>query len=157
VGAVTAMLDGIVNVTRRVVPTTVATAVAFVVVIAPLAAGCKATSVLAGKIVPAGKFDPVITMLVTPACPAAGAAAGASVTCACAVPQPAMAENTNNRIRRAKNKKSPPSAIGHGPVPVNSYQGRQGDAEQQKASWLGHPGREVPRNADEGEIGARHQ
>ena len=65
----TEMLEGIVKATRRVVPTTVVTEFAFVVVSAPPVAGCKVTSVEAGRIVPAGKFDPVIRMDVTPGWP----------------------------------------------------------------------------------------
>jgi hypothetical protein len=75
------MEDGMINVTRRVLPTTVVTELAFVTTAgAPPAANSMVTFVSEGKIVPLGNPVPVIVMLVTPACPAVGVAAGDRVT-----------------------------------------------------------------------------
>jgi hypothetical protein len=80
VGAVTVIVAGIMKATRRVVPTTVVTVVAAVVVDRPPAAGVMATVTEAGWIVPAGKLEPVRVMLVMPGCPAVGETAVESVT-----------------------------------------------------------------------------
>ena len=85
VGTERLMDDGIVKATRRVLPTIVVTALAFVVAkTPPAAAGWRVTVVLAGRIVPLGKFEPVTLMIVTPGAPAVGAADGLNVTCVCA-------------------------------------------------------------------------
>ena len=71
------------NITRRVLPTIVVTELAFVTTEAPPpAANCMVTFVFEGKIVPLGNPEPVMVMLVTPACPAVGVAAGDRVTTA---------------------------------------------------------------------------
>ena len=71
---------GIVNETRRVVPTTVVRAVAGVVISAPPATGFSVRLTLAGAIVPAGKLDPVMLRLVTPGSPALGDVVATRVT-----------------------------------------------------------------------------
>ena len=63
VGVETVIVLGIWNVTRRVVPMTVATALAGVVPPGPPAAGSTSTVTSAGAITPDGKFDPVTLML----------------------------------------------------------------------------------------------
>jgi hypothetical protein len=75
------MADGMINVTRRVLPTIVVTELAFVTMaVAPPAANSIVTFVSAGRMVPLGNPEPVMVMLVTPACPAVGVAAGDRVT-----------------------------------------------------------------------------
>jgi hypothetical protein len=75
------MEDGMINVTRRVLPTTVVTELDFVTTAGvPPAANSMVTFVFEGKIVPLGNPEPVMVMLVTPACPAIGVATGDSVT-----------------------------------------------------------------------------
>jgi hypothetical protein len=72
-----------INITRRVLPTIVVTELAFATTgVAPPAANSMVTFVSEGKIVPLGNPEPVMVMLVTPACPAAGVAAGDRVTTA---------------------------------------------------------------------------
>jgi hypothetical protein len=78
-GADTLTEPGIVNVTRRVVPVTVARAVACVLTPVPPLLGVSVTVTLAGRIVPTGKFEPVTLMLVTPGSPTLGEALGKSV------------------------------------------------------------------------------
>jgi hypothetical protein len=80
VGAETWTVAGIVNVTRRVVPATIATAVAGVVTEEFPPTGVSVTVTLVGTIVPAGKFDPVTLRLVTPGSPVLGEVLGNSVT-----------------------------------------------------------------------------
>ena len=72
--------------TRRDVPTTVATFDASVVTVgpAPAVAGASVTVTSAGAMVPDGKFEPVTLTLVTPACPDDGLTALLSVTLVCA-------------------------------------------------------------------------
>lgn len=84
VGVVTAIVVGMVKVTRLVVPVTSATAEAFVVTSGPPAVACRVTFVLAGSIVPLGKPEPVTMMFVTPACPAVGDVVVVKVTAVCA-------------------------------------------------------------------------
>jgi hypothetical protein len=59
-------VDGIRNVTRRVVPITVTTVVAVVAVGLPPPTGVRVTVTFAGKMVPLGKFDPVTLTFVIP-------------------------------------------------------------------------------------------
>lgn len=85
-GAATEMELGIENVTRRVLPTTVAIdlAVALAASPAPAVAGSRRSCTCEAAIVPEGNPEPVSEMVVVPGCPADGEALGASVTCACA-------------------------------------------------------------------------
>jgi len=80
VGVATLTEDGIVNDTRRVVPTTVVTVVAVVVTAVPPPAGARVSVTLAGGIAPEGKFDPMRLILVTPGSPALGDVVDTSVT-----------------------------------------------------------------------------
>jgi hypothetical protein len=80
VGTTTTTDAGTVNVTRRVVPATVVTAVAWVATAAPPVAGVSVTVTFAAAIVPTGKFDPVTLTLVTPGSAALGEVLGKSVT-----------------------------------------------------------------------------
>src|ERR1044072_1962816 len=100
VGLATVMEAGMRNVTRRVVPTTVAMAVAFVEVEVPPAAGSSFTSVLAGRMVAVGNPDPVTLMLVTPGCPAVGVAVGVSITDVSARDVPSSATIAINTAKR---------------------------------------------------------
>jgi hypothetical protein len=77
---VTDIEAGMVNVTRRVLPAMVVTAVAVAVMAAPPAAGAMLTVTLEALIVPVGKFEPVNEMLVTPGWPALGEAVAVNVT-----------------------------------------------------------------------------
>jgi hypothetical protein len=77
------MDPGIMNVMRRVEPTTAVTAEAGVVTATPPAAGCNLTFVLAANIVPLGNPEPSRFITVTPGCPAAGEGDGTSVTPVC--------------------------------------------------------------------------
>jgi hypothetical protein len=78
VGPPTITEAGTVKLTRRVVPVTVVTAVAVVVVTAE--GPVRVTVTLAGNIVPDGKFEPNTATLVTPGSAVAGLAAPMSVT-----------------------------------------------------------------------------
>jgi hypothetical protein len=80
VGAATEIEAGMVNVTRRVLPAIVVTAVDGVVTAAPPAAGSSETVTAVSWIVPVGKPEPVRLMTVIPGCPEAGEAAGERVT-----------------------------------------------------------------------------
>ena len=69
-----------VKVTRRVVPATVATARALVFTASPPLVGVNVTVTLAAGIAPAGKFEPVTLMLVTPGSPTVGEVLESKVT-----------------------------------------------------------------------------
>ena len=77
--------DGIVNVTRLVLPATVATAEDGVVNAVPPADGFSETVTAVAGMVPVGKPAPVKLMTVTPGWPEAGEAVRESVTAVCAV------------------------------------------------------------------------
>lgn len=85
-GDVIERLLGTTNVTRRVVPTSVAmlTGVPETVGPAPAVAGWKVTTTSDGTMVPDGKFEPVTDTVVMPGCAAAGEADDASVMLDCA-------------------------------------------------------------------------
>lgn len=99
-----------VNVTRRVVPATVATAVAAVVADAPAApgAGCSVTVTFAGWMVPDGNPDPVTLIDWMPGCPAAGDADDESVTAVSATTRPLaaamMARTTATPMKRVSTR-----------------------------------------------------
>ena len=81
VGDVTVTEEGIRQVSRRVEPKMVVTALGVVVTLGgPAVAGVRVTVTFAGGMAPLGKFEPVTLITVTPAWPALGAAEGLRVT-----------------------------------------------------------------------------
>jgi hypothetical protein len=81
VGDATTREAGIVKLTLRVLPRTVAIAVAVVVALGgPALTGVKVTETLAARMVPIGNPEPVTLMFVTPACPAPGVVGELRVT-----------------------------------------------------------------------------
>jgi hypothetical protein len=84
---------------RRVVPGSVATAVAVVLTAVPPPDGVSVTVTPPGEIVPLGKPLPVTLIVEIPACPLEGEAGLLRVTCPCAQAAPTVPNSTSSAIR----------------------------------------------------------
>jgi hypothetical protein len=138
VGAATLMDDGITNVTRRVVPTSVVTEVAMVETAGPPAVGSSLTLVFAGRTVAAGKPEPTRVMLVTPACPAAGVAAGVRVTVLCARKVSGLAMTATSARGSVKRRMSMVRTSDMLFSSVDSNQDRRGSTQEKRTVRLGN-------------------
>ena len=119
------------NVTRRVLPTTVVTELAFVTTAgAPPAANSIITFVSEGRMVPVGNPEPVMVMLVIPACPAAGVAAGVRVTVDCERKVRGPARKAMKAAGNAKRQTSMERISGMRFPSVDSDEDRQGSAQR---------------------------